>query len=165
MPQRCNSGVAPSVSRGLPQRPRRPRPTRFAMAPARRIGIAAAKAHSFLQSPGAVLTVRMDRVQGKHDKGTIAEAKLDPDLLRYLQTCPSWNSFAQQFLESAGQAFSKCVRQDEAEKGFKSEFAYFVDEERPPKGRSLNGVEKLFLIPSRRFAAFVRALKIAWRPW
>ena len=41
----------------------------------------------------------------------------------------------------------------------------FVDEENPPKCRSLNKDRDLQLIPSERFAAFVRAIRKKWRPW
>ena len=61
--------------------------------PSARMTIAEAKTHSFLQPPGQVpLHVRLATQPGKNGVGTIAEADLDPDLLRYLQTCPSWNS-------------------------------------------------------------------------
>ena len=61
--------------------------------------------------------------------GTIAEADLDPDLLRYLQTCPSWNSRAEMRLET-GATMSKCVAADEAARGLKTDIAGIVDE--PP---------------------------------
>ena len=52
--------------------------------------IAEANTHSFLQPPGQVpLQVRLATQLGKNGVGTIAEADLDPYLLRYLQTCPS----------------------------------------------------------------------------
>lgn len=35
----------------------------------------------------------------------------------------------------------------------------------PPKCRALNGDKNLQLIPSERFAAFVRAIRKKWRPW
>ena len=60
---------------------------------------------------------------------------------------------------------SKCVRADEAALGLKSEFPGIVDEENPPKCRSLNKDTNLQLIPSERFAAFVRAIRKKWRPW
>ena len=152
----CPKGLADLVQRVLQWRP------------SDRIGIAAAKAHSFLQPPGAVLTVRLDRVQGKNGIGTIAEANLDPDLLRYLQTCPSWNSLAQQCLESKGpkrRIPSKCVRKEDSETGLKSEFVGIVNEKRPSTCRSLNSDANLHPIPSKRFAVFVRAVRIAWRSW
>ena len=40
-----------------------------------------------------------------------------------------------------------------------------MDEENPPKCRSLNRDKNLQLIPSERFAAFVRAIRKKWRPW
>ena len=76
--QGCPEGLADLVHCFLQWRPRD------------RITIANAKAHSFLQPPRAVLKVRLDRVEGEHGIGSIAEGHLDPDLLRYLQTCPSW---------------------------------------------------------------------------
>ena len=61
--------------------------------PSARMTIAEAKTHRFLHPPGqARLRVRLATQPGKNGVGTIAEADLDPDLLRYLQTCPSWNS-------------------------------------------------------------------------
>ena len=60
---------------------------------------------------------------------------------------------------------SKCVGADEAALGLKTEIAGIVDEENPPKCRSLNGDTNLQLIPSERFAAFVRAIRKKWRPW
>ena len=90
--------------------------------------IARAQTHSFLQPPGqAPLRVRLAAQPGKHGVGTIAEANLDPDLLRYLQTCPSWNSLAEKRLET-GATMSKCVAADEAARGLKTEIAGIVDE-------------------------------------
>ena len=126
---------------------------------------AEAKTHSFLQPLGQVpLHVRLAPPPGKNGVGTIAEADLDPDLLRYLQTCPSWNSVAEKRLKT-GATMSKCVRGDEAALGLKTEIAGIVDEENPPKCRSLNRDTNLQLIPSERFAAFVRAIRKKWRPW
>ena len=127
--------------------------------------IAEAKTHIFLQPPGQVpLQVRLATQPGKNGVGTIAEADLDPDLLRYLQTCPSWNSLAEKRLET-GATMSKGVKADEAALGLKTEIAGIVDEENPPKCRDLNGDKNLQLIPSERFAAFVRAIRKKWRPW
>ena len=132
--------------------------------PSARMTIATAKHHSFLQPPGQVpLRVRLDTQPGKNGVGTIAEADLDPDLLRYLQTCPSWNSLAEKHWTRA--PISKCVRAGEAALGLKSEFAGIVDEENPPKCRSMNKDRNLQLIPSERLAAFVRAIRKKWRPW
>ena len=133
--------------------------------PSARMTIAQAKTHSFLQPPGQVpLQVRLATQPGKNGVGTIAEADLDPDLLRYLQTCPSWNSLAEKRLET-GATMSKGVKADEAALGLKTEIAGIVDEENPPKCRDLNGDKNLQLIPSERFAAFVRAIRKKWRPW
>ena len=93
----------------------------------------------------------------------LEELPFDPDLLRYLQTCPSWNSLAENHWKRAHQA--KCVRADEDALGFKSEFPGFVDEENPPKCRALNKDRDLQPIPSERVAAFVRAIRKKWRPW
>ena len=109
------------------------------------------------------LHVRLATKPGKHGVGTIAEASLDPDLLRYLQTCPSWNSLAD--LVKNGAAISKSVGAVEAALGLNTEIACIVDEENPPKCRSLFGDANLPRIPSDRFAAFVRALRKKWRPW
>ena len=127
--------------------------------------IAEAKTHRFLQPPGLVpLRVRLATQPGKNGVGTIAEGDLDPDLLRYLQTCPSWNSLAEQRLKT-GETCSKCVRGEEAALGLKTEIVGIVDEVNPPQCRSLNRDTNLQLIPSERFAAFVRAIRIKWRPW
>ena len=107
---------------------------------------------------------RLATQPGKNGVGTIAEADLDPDLLRYLQTCPSWNSLAEKHLET-GATMSNCIRAAEAALGLKTEIAGIVDEENPPKCRSLTKDTNLQLIPSKRFAAFVRALRKKWRPW
>ena len=93
--------------------------------------IAEAKTHIFLQPPGQVpLHVRLATQPGKNGVGTIAEADLDPDLLRYLQTCPSWNSLAEKRLET-GATMSKCVTAEEAALGLKTEIASIVDPEPP----------------------------------
>ena len=127
--------------------------------------IAEAKTHSFLQPPGQVpLHVRLATQPGKNGVGTIAEADLDPELHRYLQTCPSWNSLAEKHWKK-GALTAKCVQGDEAARGLKLELPGFVDEENPPKSRSLNKDRNLQLIPSERFAAFVRAIRKKWRPW
>ena len=133
--------------------------------PSARITIARAKTHSFLQPPGQVpLHVHLATQPGRNGIGTIAEARLDSDLLRYLQTCPSWTSLAENHWENGALACN-CVATDEAARGLKSEFPGFVDAENPPQCRSLNKDNKLKLIPSERFAAFVRAMRKKWRPW
>ena len=124
--------------------------------PSARMTTAQAKTNSFLQPPGQLpLHVRLATQRGKNGVGTIAQADLDPDLLRYLQTCPSWNSLAKQRLET-GAIISKCVM---------TEIAGIVDEENPPKCRSLNRDKDLELLPSERFPPFARALRKKWRPW
>ena len=101
--------------------------------PSARMTIAQAKTNIFLQPPGQVpLRVRLATQRGKNGVGTIAEADLDPDLLRYLQTCPSWNSLAEKRLET-GATMSKGVKADEAALGLKTEIAGIVDEEPPPR--------------------------------
>lgn len=133
--------------------------------PSARMTIARARSHSFLQPPGQVpLHVRLATQPGKHGVGTIAEIDLDPDLLHYLQTCPSWNSLAEVHWKK-GEPTSKCVRPGEAALNLKSEFPGFVDEENPPKCRSLNSDANLQLIASGRLAAFVRSIRKKWRPW
>ena len=133
--------------------------------PSARMTVARARSHSFLQPPGQVpLRVRLDTQPGKHGVGTIAETDLDPDLLRYLQTCPSWNSQAEVHWKK-GKPTSKCVLPKEAALRLKSEFPGFVDEENPPKCRSLNKDKKLKLIESGRVAAFARTIRKKWRPW
>ena len=92
--------------------------------------IAQAKTNSFLQPPGQVpLHVRLATQPGKNGVGTIAEADLDPDLLRYLQTCPSWNSLAEKRLKT-GATMSKCVAAGEAALRLKTEIAGIVDEKK-----------------------------------
>ena len=132
--------------------------------PKDRMSIAAAKSHPFLEPPGRVLMVRLEKVAGKKGVGTIAETHLDPDLLRYLQECPGLKSLALEFLQK-GEVRSHCVRKDEAELGNKQETAGIVDEEHPPKCNRLNNDKDLQPLPSKRFAAFVRAVRIEWRPW
>ena len=60
---------------------------------------------------------------------------------------------------------SKGINAAEAALGLKTEIAGIVDEEDPPKCRSLNGDTNLQLIPSERLAAFVRAIRKKWRLW
>ena len=133
--------------------------------PSARMTAADAKNNSFLQPPGQVpLHVRLTAQRGKNGVGTIAQADLDPDLLRYLQTCPSWNSLAQKRLQTRA-SLSKCIAAEEAARCLKTEIPGIVDEATPPKCRSLNSDTNLQLIPSKRFAAFVRALRKKWRPW
>ena len=92
-----------------------------------RMSIIEAKTHSFLQPPGQVpLHVRLATQPGKNGVGTIAEGNLDPDLLRYLQTCPSWNRLATERLKT-GATMPKCVNAEEAALGHKTKFAGIVD--------------------------------------
>ena len=137
----------------------------LAWRPSDRLSAAEAKTNSFLQPPGQLpMHVLLAVQRGKNGVGTIAQADLDPDLLRYLQTCPSWNSLAQKRLQTRA-VTSKCVKAEEAALRLKTEIPGIVDEENPPKCRSLNSDTKLQLIPSKRLAAFVRALRKKWRPW
>ena len=88
------------------------------------------KTHIFLQPPGQVpLHVRLATQPGKNGVGTIAEAGLDPELLRYLQTCPSWNSLAEKRLKT-GTTMSKCVAAREAKLRLKTEIVGIVDEKK-----------------------------------
>ena len=132
--------------------------------PSARMTVAEAKNNSFLQPPGEMpLHVLLAAQRGKNGVGTIAQADLDPDLLRYLQTCPSWNSLAKE--HRSGASISKCIAAEEATLRLKTEIPGFVDEENPPKCRSMNADKDLKLVPSKRLAAFVRALRKKWRPW
>ena len=83
------------------------------------------------------LHVRLAQEQGKNGIGTVAQSDLDPDLLRYLQACPSWDSLAIWRLQTL-ETVSSCVAAEEAELRLKTEIPGFVDEENPPKCRSLN---------------------------
>eukprot|EP00959_Pyramimonas_sp_CCMP1952_P389324 8157996-Pyramimonas_sp.AAC.1 len=60
--------------------------------------------------------------QGKIGTGTIAEAELDPDLLRFLQRDPCWQNLAKERLDTRA-TVSECVRGDEAAQGLKTEVA------------------------------------------
>ena len=110
------------------------------------------------------LHVSLAQQKGKNGIGTVAQSDLDPDLLRYLQTCPSWNSLAIRRLETL-ETGSSCVGAEEAELRLKTEIPGFVDEENPPKCRSMNSDTDLKLVPSKRVAAFVRAVRKKWRCW
>ena len=93
--------------------------------------LAEAKTNSFLQPPRHLpLHVRLATQRGKNGVGTIAQANLDPYLLRYLQSCPSWSSLAQKRLETKA-TISKCITSAEAALGLKTEIAGIVDEENP----------------------------------
>ena len=99
--------------------------------PPDRMTAAEAKNDSFLQSPGEwPLRVTLATQVGKNGVGTIAQSDLDPDLLRYLQLCPSWNSLAKERLQTRG-CVSKCVKAEEAALRLKTEIPGFVDEEPP----------------------------------
>ena len=93
--------------------------------------LAEAKNHRFLQPLGDVpLRVRLAMQPGKNGVGTIAEGHLDPDLLHYLQRCPSWNSLAKMRREE-GAHVCKCINAAEAARGLKTEIAGIADEENP----------------------------------
>lgn len=94
--------------------------------PSARMTLARAMTDSFLQPPGQVpLRVRLAMKPGKNGVGTIAEADLDPDLLHYLQACPSWNSLANIHWEKR-ETKCKCIRAGEAALRLKSEFPGIV---------------------------------------
>ena len=58
--------------------------------PSARMTAAEASCNSFLRPPGELpLDVLLAAQRGKNGVGTIAQANLDPDLLHYLQACPS----------------------------------------------------------------------------
>ena len=103
----------------------------FAVAPVRQNDHRPGKTHIFLQPLGQVpLRVRLATQRGKNGVGTIAEASLDPELLHYLQTCPSWNSLAEKRLKT-GATMSKCVAAREAALRLKTEIDGIVDEATP----------------------------------
>ena len=91
---------------------------------------------------------------GKYGYGAVAQTELDPDLLCYLQMCPSWNSLAMEHLQQRTKV-SGCLTAEEAALCLKTEIPGIVDEENPPKCRSLNSDNNLQPIPSKRLAAFV----------
>ena len=100
--------------------------------PSARLTAAEAKLTSFLQPPGEVpLHVLLAAQRGKNGVGSIAQADLDPDLLRYLQTCPSWNSLAKEHLHQRA-SISKCLAAEETALRLKTEIPGFVDGENPP---------------------------------
>ena len=99
--------------------------------PSARMTAAEAKTSGFLQPPGQwPLCVRLHARLGKNGIGSIAHAFLEPDLLRYLQTCPSWNSLAQKRMHGKA-AVARCVAAEEAALCLKTEIPGFVDEENP----------------------------------
>ena len=99
--------------------------------PSARITATEAKTNSFLQPPGQLpLHVLLAAQPGKNGVGTIAQADLEPDLLRYLQTCPSWNSLPKERLQTRA-TVSRCVAAEEAARGFKTEIPGIVDEDPP----------------------------------
>ena len=69
--------------------------------------------------------------RGNNGVGTIAQADLDPDLLRYLQACPSWNSLAKEHKQGRA-SVSKCIAAEEAALCLKTEIPGFADEDPPP---------------------------------
>ena len=81
---------------------------------------------------------------GKYGYGTVAQTELDPDLLCYLQMCPSWNSLglAMEHLQQRTKV-SGCLTAEEAALCLKTEIPGIVDEENPPKCRSLNSDKDL----------------------
>ena len=128
----CNSkAMAPSVPRRLPRRPRPAHPKVFGVAPARQNDCRRGKNNDLLQPPSQwPLHVTLAAQPGKNGVGTIAQADLDPDLLRYLQTCPSWNSLAKERLQTQP-TISKCIAAEEAVLRLKTEIPGFVDGENP----------------------------------
>ena len=100
--------------------------------PPARVTAAEAQNNSFLRPPGQwPLHVTLATQPGKNGVGTIAQSDLDPDLLRYLQLCPSWNSLAKERLRERASG-SKCIAAEEAARRLKTEIPGFVDEETPP---------------------------------
>ena len=90
-----------------------------------------AKTNSFLQPPNQLqLHVLLAAQRGKNGVGTIAQADLEPDLLSYLQTSPSWNSLAEEHLRTRAPV-SRCLKAEEAALRLKAEIPGFVDEENP----------------------------------
>ena len=132
--------------------------------PEHRLTLSDASRSPFLQPPGQEPQVTVNMVKGTNGTGSILEADLDPDLLHFLQSDDCWAALAKERVDT-GATVSKCVREDEAQKGKKTEIPGFVDFENPPKCRSLNRDRILKPIPSERFAAFQRALRKKWRPW
>ena len=99
--------------------------------PSDRMTATEAKTNSFLQPPDQLpLHVLLAAQRGKNGVGTIAQADLEPDLLSYLQTCPSWNSLAEEHLRTRAPV-SRCLKAEEAALRLKAEIPGFVDEENP----------------------------------
>ena len=95
--------------------------------------VAEASCNSFLRPPGELpLDVLLAAQRGKNGVGTIAQANLDPDLLHYLQACPSWNSLAKERQQTRA-TISKCVAPEEAGLRLQTEIPGFVDKENPPE--------------------------------
>ena len=108
-----------------------------------RITAADAKNSSFLKPPGErPLRISMDNQLAKYGYATLAQQELDPDLLCYLQQCSSWNSLAVDHVQQRAKV-SGCIAAEEAALCLKTEIPGFVDEENPPKCRSLNSDKDL----------------------
>ena len=77
---------------------------------------------------------------GKKGLGTICDGELAEELLQYLQECPSWPTLAAASTASRFAATSKSLHSDEAELGFKSEYAGIIDDENPPSAYLSTGI-------------------------
>ena len=128
-----------------------------------RITAARAKTHPFLETPA--LSVGVALAPGDKGVGSICVGELAPELLQYLQACPSWPALVASSAASRFVATSSSVHSDEAVLGFKSEHAGIIDDENPPVCLSLNKDRNLTLISSKRVACFLRVVRATWKPW
>ena len=130
--------------------------------PPERITAASASLHSFVSS--RVLSVIASATKGKRGLGSIVQGPLDDEVLAYLQNCPTWGELSDEFRRGTFAA-NRSVSKAESKLRMKCELVGFVDAQKPPRLRSLNGDANLQLLRSPRLASFVKALRSRAKEW
>ena len=101
--------------------------------PEHRIKAASASGNPFLSTPNLSLIVSVE--EGRRGPGSICSGFLDEEVLDYLQNCPSWAEFRDEYLANNFEA-SRCISEDERRRRMKREFVGYVSaENQPPQGQ------------------------------
>ena len=131
--------------------------------PAARLKAAAASRQKFLTPPCLYQSIRAK--PAKLGLGSVVVGQLEDEVLEYLQHCPDWEKLYEQTMATGFWKTARCVPKEEGELELKSEIVGYVDQEQPPKCKSLNSDPQLTLIGASRLRCFVCALRRAWKDW
>ena len=101
--------------------------------------------------------------EGRHGPASLCSGSLHPEVIDYLQNCPSWLILTADAVDRDLEP-SRCISEAEGKLRLEREFVSHVSE-KAPKCRSLNACAELQPITAVRVGCFARALRKRARGW